>query len=130
MVTAEQFDRFFLGPRGKYMQYRVDCTEEAQELLPAICHRDNSARPQVVYQEDDPWLHELLVEYGRRSGVECLINTSLNKRKKPICNTYEDVRREMRGKELDVVCLPHEAWSPPTKESVEQVAQSNLNLMV
>lgn len=116
MVTEEQFDRFFLGPKGKYMQYRCMCTQEAREMLPAICHKDGSARPQVVSKEDDPWLHELLVRYGELNGAECLINTSLNKAKKPICNTYEDARRELRGKEIELVSIAHDAWKPPAKK--------------
>ena len=110
VVTAEAFDKLFAGPKGEYMQFMVSCREEAQRMCPAICHKDLSARPQVVYRERDPWLHELLVEYGRLSGVECIINTSLNKNRKPICNTWEDARREMRGKDLELVSLPHPRW--------------------
>jgi len=117
MVTYEQFDRFFVGPKGEYMQYRCMCTDEAQELLPAICHKDNSARPQVVYKKRDPWLHKLLVCYGSLTGNECLINTSLNKAKKPICNTYYDVCREMRGQDMEIVCIPHPVWQPPRNHS-------------
>lgn len=90
VVTEQSFDRYFIGPKGKYMQYKVECTEEAQKELPAIVHKDNSARPQVVCKENDPWFHELLVEYGKITGHECMINTSLNGKGKPICNTYQD----------------------------------------
>jgi carbamoyltransferase len=105
IVTSEQFDRYFIGPKGEYMQYRVECTEEARYCLPAIVHRDNSARPQVVYRHKDPWLHELLVEYGKISGHECFINTSLNKARKSICNTYEDVSNDMQGKNVTIISV-------------------------
>jgi predicted NodU family carbamoyl transferase len=122
VVTSEQFDRFFTGPRGEYMQYMTHCTEEAQELLPAIVHKDNTARPQVVYKEKDPWLHRLLVAYGEITGVECMINTSLNKRKKPICNTYENARSDMRGKDIELVSIATDAWiselSPSRRPSI------------
>lgn len=98
IVTEEQFDRFFVGPKGKYMQYKVECTDEARRLLPAIVHKDGSARPQVVYKSDDPWLHKLLTDYGEISGVECLINTSLNGKNKPICNTFYDVMQDLDSK--------------------------------
>lgn len=113
IVTAEQFDRFFTGPKGEYMQFLTHCTEEAQELLPAICHVDNTARPQVVYKDKDPWLHRLLVAYGDITGVECMINTSLNKRKKPICNTYQDARSDMRGKDIEIISIETPAWKKP-----------------
>lgn len=105
IVTEEQFDRFFIGPKGRHMQYRVFCNEEAKERLPAIVHKDGTARPQVVSKRDDPWLHELLVAYGEKSGVQCLINTSLNKKGKPICNTYEDAAEEMNLRHLELVSI-------------------------
>lgn len=117
MVSAEEFDRLFIGPKGEYMQYRVTCTPIANEICPAICHIDNTARPQIVYRDKDPWLHTLLQEYGRLSGVECLINTSLNAAGKPICNTYEDARRELRGKELELISIAHNAWEPPAEKN-------------
>jgi carbamoyltransferase len=110
MVTEESFDRYFIGPKGKYMQYKVECTKEAQEFLPAIVHRDNSARPQVVSQKDDPWLHRLLKTYGELTGHECLINTSLNGKGKPICNTLEDAQRDFFGKNIELISIAQPAW--------------------
>jgi len=91
IVTDSQFFNFFSGPKGQYMQYKVECKEAAARSIPAVVHRDNSSRPQVVCEKIDPWLHELLVEYGKLSGVECLVNTSLNVAGKPICNTNKDL---------------------------------------
>ena len=105
MVTSEQFSYFFDGPVGEYMQYKVQCTEMAKKELPAIVHTDESARPQVVFKNKDPWLHEMLVCYGKLTGHECVINTSLNKAGKPICNTYEDAAEDFPTG-LKIVCLP------------------------
>jgi predicted NodU family carbamoyl transferase len=113
IVTARQFSELFEGPMGEYMQYRCFCKPLAKKLTPAVVHTDNSVRPQVVYPERDPWMHDLLVKVGKLTGVECLINTSLNAKNKPICNTYEDARRELRGTEVEIVSLPHEAWEMP-----------------
>lgn len=107
IVTAESFDRYFVGPKGEYMQYKCECTEEAQKELPAIVHKDNSSRPQVVYKENDPWLHSLLVEHGRLTGHECMINTSLNGKGKPICNTYQDAFEDFKDKEIELVSISH-----------------------
>lgn len=105
MITSESFDKYFIGPKGQYMQYRCECTEDARRYLPAIVHCDNSSRPQVVYKDSDPWLHELLVEYGRITGHECLINTSLNGPGKPICNTYEDAVEDFANKDIKIVSI-------------------------
>jgi carbamoyltransferase len=112
IVTEEEFDRFFEGPRGNYMQYRVLCKPETEQTLPAIVHKDKSARPQVVSALRDPWMHELLVEYGKLTGHQCLINTSLNANNKPICNTIADVIEDMQNKNVVIACLPTKAWIP------------------
>jgi carbamoyltransferase len=105
MVTEESFSRYFIGPKGKYMQYKVECTEECQKELPAIVHSDNSARPQVVQANDDPWLHDLLTNYEKISGHACLINTSLNGKGKPICNTFEDAKIDFANKDIELISV-------------------------
>jgi predicted NodU family carbamoyl transferase len=110
IVTERQFDKYFVGPRGKYMQYKVQCAEEAQEELPAIVHKDLSARPQVVYEHEDPWLHRLLVAYGEQTGHECMINTSLNAGGKPICHSYSDAKNDMENKPVELVSIQEPKW--------------------
>lgn len=113
MVTEEHFDMYFDGPMGRYMQYRVMCTDVAKQCLPAIVHNDNSSRPQVVSKESDPWLHELLMAYGSRTGHYCLINTSLNANGKPICQSYEDALDDFgKNKDITLVSIPEPEWTP------------------
>jgi predicted NodU family carbamoyl transferase len=94
IVTDREFDRFFEGPKGEYMQYMTKCKKK--NTIPSVCHTDDTSRPQVVYPKDE-WLYELLIEYGKLSGHECLINTSLNKNK-PICNTLKDAQEDFSKK--------------------------------
>jgi predicted NodU family carbamoyl transferase len=105
MVTDRQFDRLFVGPKGKYMQYMCSCTEECAKLCPAIVHKDNSSRPQVV-DESDPWLYELLEEFGKLTGVECLINTSLNGPGMPICHTLKDAQDDFGDTKVVLCSIP------------------------
>ena len=88
MVAVEDALRVFTTlPRSPYMSFAPDLTDEAKAALPAIVHFDGTARPQIVYAEEAPWLHALLVAVKRRTGWAVLINTSFNTRGKPICNT-------------------------------------------
>lgn len=98
VVTDREFDRLFRGPRGRWMQYRVECTDQARELVPGVVHRDGSSRPQVVEARHDPWLYDLLAEFGKLYGVECLVNTSLNGRGMPICHTAADAMADFGGR--------------------------------
>lgn len=109
MVLDEEFDRFFEGPQGTMMQYRVQCRQDSMNLIPAVVHTDGSSRPQVV-DESDPWLYELLKEYKKLTGVGCIINTSLNGKGKPICNTYEDAREDFLNLPVVISALPYRAW--------------------
>ena len=105
IITEEYFDECFVGPKGKYMQFKCFCNDNCKKNLPAIVHIDNSSRPQVVYKDKDPWLHDLLVEYGKLSGFECLINTSLNGKNKPICNNFNDAKEDFKNKDIELISV-------------------------
>jgi predicted NodU family carbamoyl transferase len=51
----------------------------------------------------NPWLYDVLVEVGKVTGADCLINTSLNGRGFPICNSFDDAAREMAGFKIQIV---------------------------
>ncbi|MGH2978249.1 MAG: carbamoyltransferase C-terminal domain-containing protein [Solirubrobacterales bacterium] len=69
---AQAFDGDFEDP---YMLYfRMVRSPD----LKAITHVDGSARCQTVSRSDNEPLHELLSEFGARSGIGVLCNTSLN----------------------------------------------------
>ncbi len=46
--------------------------------IPAVVHLDGSARLQTVGPDDDPFLHEVLMEYDALAGIPVLCNTSAN----------------------------------------------------
>jgi carbamoyltransferase len=47
-------------------------------MIPAVVHKDGTARVQIVRQEHDPFTFAYLRAMGRRLGVEVSVNTSLN----------------------------------------------------
>ena len=83
-AAAEQF--FDLAPGTvdddynayNYMVLTVRARPEAKEKIPAVIHRDGTARIQIVREEHDPFTHAYLKALGRRLGVEVSVNTSLN----------------------------------------------------
>jgi carbamoyltransferase len=103
IVTDRDFANWFSGPQGYFMQYRNHCTPQAKEIVPGVIHNDNTSRAQVLRYRDHPWLYELLTEVGKLTGAECLINTSLNGRGRPICNVSSDVTNELDLKTIQVV---------------------------
>lgn len=87
MVTYRAAQRWFhLSPGAadddynayNYMVLTVQARPESREVIPAVIHRDGTARIQIVRRETDPFTHAFLEAMGRRVGVEVAINTSLN----------------------------------------------------
>jgi carbamoyltransferase len=91
VVPIEQADRYFeLPPGGKrlarFMSGVFPVRPEWRKRLEAVTHVDGTARVQVLERDMAPRLHLLLEEYGRRSGIPVLLNTSLNLAGEPIVN--------------------------------------------
>jgi carbamoyltransferase len=87
MMTRDAAEQFFhLAPGAadddynayNYMVMTVTARSEAREKIPAVIHRDGTARIQIVRPEQDPFTHAYLKAMGRRLGVEVSVNTSLN----------------------------------------------------
>jgi carbamoyltransferase len=88
MATLEAAVQFFeLEPGASddgynaynYMVLTARARPQFQSIIPAVIHRDGTARVQIVRNE--PWssfTYEYLKAMGRRVGVEVSVNTSLN----------------------------------------------------
>jgi carbamoyltransferase len=87
-VPLECAADWFEGARpSPYMLLSFPVRSDRRERLPGVTHVDGSARVQTVERELDPLFHELLVAFGRRTGVPVLLNTSFNVRGEPIVCT-------------------------------------------
>jgi carbamoyltransferase len=81
------------GIRDPFMLYDHDVRAAWQSRIPAVCHKDGTARVQTFSPEDHPFMHELLLEYERLSGVPVLCNTSANANG---CGFFPDISSAMR----------------------------------
>jgi carbamoyltransferase len=109
VVPAERAGEFFtLGQEAPFMSAASGVTALARERIPAIVHVNGTARVQTVRAEQNPFLHEVLTEFGRLTGVPVLINTSLNVKGQPICGTPEMALACLAGSGLEALLL--EGW--------------------
>ena len=91
VVLAEHAAEYFtLAQPAPFMSIASGVTDLTRERVPAIVHANGTARVQTVDPAQNPFLHEVLTAFGRRTGVPVLINTSLNVKGKPICGTPAD----------------------------------------
>lgn len=73
--------------------------------IPAVIHRDGTARLQIVGPDTDPLVYAYLLAMGRRVGVEASVNTSLNVGA-PIAQTPEQaVATMLRARALDALLM-------------------------
>lgn len=106
VVPIEAANTYFDGPaESPFMLLVSNVRPEYRQRLAAVTHTDGTARIQTVRVEDNPFLHELLVEYGRLSGIPVLLNTSLNLPGMPIVETPEDASDVFLQRPIDVLAL-------------------------
>jgi len=78
---------------------------EWRERLAAVTHVDGSARPQTVEKEISPLYWNLINEFGKRTGVPVLMNTSFNLRGEAIVNTPTDAIRTFFSSGMDALVI-------------------------
>ncbi len=85
IVLEDELELYFEGcPRDSY--YMLFNARVKSAKLPAITHKDGSARVQVAHP-DLGFVHELLLAFKEKSGVGVLVNTSFNGKNQPIVET-------------------------------------------
>ena len=92
-VLEEHTKLYFDMPvhSSPYMQFVADC--KRPDLLPGICHYDNTSRVQTVKAQDNPKFRALLEAWYKASGCPILMNTSLNIKGEPLVNSWQDAER-------------------------------------
>lgn len=85
----EYFDTKDWNPDNfKYMQYVLRCMKPSD--IPGVVHVDGTSRVQAV-DDTNPFLYSLLKIWKDRTGCPVLLNTSLNKKGKPLINTIDNL---------------------------------------
>ena len=73
-------------------------------------HVDGTCRHQTVPQENHQF-YWLLEYVERQIGVPIVINSSLNKKGKPICSTVAEAIDIFKTSELDAICIGGELYT-------------------
>jgi carbamoyltransferase len=73
-----------------FMILTAQVRPEKRSIIPSVTHVDGSARPQTVEKEINPLYWGLIDEFGKRTGVPVVMNTSFNLRGEAIVCTPSD----------------------------------------
>ncbi|HEY7576783.1 MAG TPA: carbamoyltransferase C-terminal domain-containing protein [Acetobacteraceae bacterium] len=96
------FDRFTEAP---FMVITFRANSRAKAEIPAVVHVDGTSRPQIVDEETNPRYHNVIAEFGRLTGVPCVLNTSFNIKGEPIVCTPQDALRTYFATGLDALAI-------------------------
>jgi len=110
VLSDKAFEWFDLGKAEnswplRFMLYVIDVKRDKKELIPAITHVDGTARPQLVFQKDNPCYYSLIEEFYKRTGVPLVLNTSFNLRGEPIVCSPADAFNTFSKSGIDILIL-------------------------
>ena len=88
-----------------FMILTAQVRPEKRAVIPSVTHVDGSARPQTVEKELNPLYWRLIDEFGKRTGVPVIMNTSFNLRGEAIVNTPTDAIRTFFSSGMDALVI-------------------------
>jgi len=88
-----------------FMILTAQVRPEKRSVIPSVTHVDGSARPQTVEKEINPLYYRLIDEFGKRTGVPVVMNTSFNLRGEAIVHTPTDAIRTFFSSGMDALLL-------------------------
>jgi carbamoyltransferase len=88
-----------------FMILTAQVRPEKRRVIPAVTHVDGSARPQTVEREVNPLYWQLIYEFGQRTGVPVVMNTSFNLRGEPIVSSPTDAIRTFFSSGMDALII-------------------------
>jgi carbamoyltransferase len=88
-----------------FMVLTAQVRPEKRSIIPSVTHVDGSARPQTVEKEINPLYWGLIDEFGKRTGVPVIMNTSFNLRGEAIVHTPTDAIRTFFSSGMDALVI-------------------------
>ncbi|MBV8920176.1 MAG: carbamoyltransferase [Bradyrhizobium sp.] len=88
-VLAEHAEEWFeVGTQTashEFMLFACAVRDDRRDLIPAVVHKDGSARVQIVSRTSNPRFHELISCFFAKTGVPIVVNTSFNDSEPIVC---------------------------------------------
>jgi carbamoyltransferase len=105
-VLAEHADDYFhFDGASPYMSFAPRARSRGASAMSATVHVDGSARLQTVDADHHPRFRQLIQEFYKLCSVPGVLNTSLNTRGEPLCETPLDSLNTLRGSGLDALLI-------------------------
>jgi len=110
IVSWEKSKIYFdiLNP-SPYMSFAPKVRAKYRKLLNEIIHYDDSARLQTV-NRNDGWIYNLIKQLGKLTNFEILMNTSFNKKGRPLVNDYQEALDIFTSSGIDGIVIENELF--------------------
>jgi carbamoyltransferase len=93
------------GFESPFMSFAPKIRTKYRELLNEVSHVDGTSRIQTVRWEQDRRFYNLIKSFGDRTGLYCLLNTSMNVMGQPIVETIEDAYHFFESTPIDILVI-------------------------
>lgn len=111
VTLREKASQYFEFPNKDY-GYLTDfmlavfpVKKSQKKKIPAVTHVDGSGRVQTVTKVQNPRYYNLIKQFGDKTDVYVLLNTSFNLKGEPIVNSPKDALRTFKASGLDILAL-------------------------
>ena len=122
IVTEEDAQKYFTNKAPvPYMSVICDTREKYRAKLPSITHVDGSARIQTVTPAQNPFIHKMLKEFEKLSGMPIVLNTSYNPAGEPILNFCEVGLKMLDETEMDLVIIDNVIFTSLSKKHLLEI---------
>lgn len=105
MLAEEAKNYYSLGAESPFMILAFEVLKEKRDKIPAVTHVDNSCRPQTIKREHNAKYYDLIRNFGKKTGVPVILNTSFNVRGEPIVCSPEDSLRCFFATGMDALAI-------------------------
>ena len=79
--------------------------EAWKEKIPAVVHVDGSCRPQSINAQQNPVIHNALLNFKKFSGAPVFLNTSFNLNGEPLVDSPMDALNTFLNSDLDALIM-------------------------
>lgn len=111
VVIAEKADEYFVFPKkehyhlSQFMLAVFPVKKEMRKKIPVVTHVDGSGRVQIVTEKQNARYYNVIKQFGRKTGVPVLMNTSFNLKGEPVVNSPENAFNTFKISGLDILAL-------------------------
>jgi carbamoyltransferase len=100
------FEKFSKGlDAAKFMTITLRVKKIFESQIRSVIHLDGTARPQVLYKDDNESIYKILNEIATKKGIGIVLNTSFNLHEFPILNDIHTALNNLESGSIDLLFI-------------------------